>query len=169
MIICQVSSARSRLDGPVGRSHRLWRRPHYVWLLRVGLAGMTALGLELARVDLFATWQWVMGTTCLWAIFAGICLAPIAQLTYEGQPPAAAATTGAMHCSARGSICMRRQSATEVPCAYVPTSVQADWCSRASSAGGRSLVYSTPTPDGEVYRRQRSKLMRAKAVPYCWW
>jgi hypothetical protein len=54
------------------------------------------LALELARVDLYATWQWLMGMTCLWAVFAGICLAPIAQLTYEGQQPAAAATTGAM-------------------------------------------------------------------------
>jgi MFS family permease len=74
----------------------IWRRNQYVWLLRVGLAGMTVVGLELARLDLFATWQWLMGMSCLWAVFAGICLAPIAQLTYQGQLPAAAATTGAM-------------------------------------------------------------------------
>jgi MFS family permease len=77
-------------------SASIWRRHHYVWLLRLGLAGMTVVGLELARVDLFARWQWLMGMTCLWAVFAGICLAPIAQLIYEGQRPEAAAATGAM-------------------------------------------------------------------------
>jgi predicted MFS family arabinose efflux permease len=74
----------------------LWRRHHYVWLLRVGLTGMTVFGLALARLDLFVTWQWVIGMSMLWALFGGVCLAPIGQLTYEGQRADAAATTGAL-------------------------------------------------------------------------
>jgi hypothetical protein len=67
-----------------------------VWLFRAGLAGMTAAGLWLARVDIYTPWQWVMGVSSLWAVFAGMCLSPIAQLTFEGQPPAVAGATGAM-------------------------------------------------------------------------
>jgi hypothetical protein len=37
-----------------------------------------------------------MGVSSLWAIFAGMCLSPIAQLTFAGQPAALAGTTGAM-------------------------------------------------------------------------
>jgi hypothetical protein len=72
------------------------RRDRYVWLFRGGLAGMTVVGFWLARVDIYTRWQWVMGVTTLWAVFAGLCLAPIAMLTFEGQPPAAAGATGAM-------------------------------------------------------------------------
>jgi hypothetical protein len=72
------------------------RREHYVWLFRGGLAGMTVVGFWLARVDIYIPWQWVMGVTTLWALFAGLCLAPIAMLTFEGQPPAAVGATGAM-------------------------------------------------------------------------
>jgi len=32
----------------------------------------------------------------LWALFAGLAMSPIAQLTFEGQPPALAGATGAM-------------------------------------------------------------------------
>jgi DHA2 family multidrug resistance protein len=72
------------------------RRGHLVWLFRVGLAGMTVAGLWLARIDIDTPWQWVMGVSSLWAVFAGMCLSPIAQLTFEGQPPALAGATGAM-------------------------------------------------------------------------
>jgi hypothetical protein len=37
-----------------------------------------------------------MGVSSLWAFFAGLCLSPIAQLTFEGQPAASASVTGAM-------------------------------------------------------------------------
>jgi MFS family permease len=71
-------------------------RGRLVWLFRSGLAGMTAAGFWLARIDVYTPWQWVMGVTSLWAVFAGLCLSPIAQLTFEGQPPEAAGATGAM-------------------------------------------------------------------------
>jgi hypothetical protein len=74
----------------------LWRRHHYMWLLRVGLAGMTVLGFGLASLDMYVTWQWLVAITSLWAVFAGICLPPIGQLTYEGQRADAVAATGAM-------------------------------------------------------------------------
>src|SRR5262249_8992753 len=67
-----------------------------VWMVRVGLAGMTAMGFWLARIDIYTPWQWVMGVTSQWAVFAGLCMSPIAQLTFEGQPPEAAGATGAM-------------------------------------------------------------------------
>jgi DHA2 family lincomycin resistance protein-like MFS transporter len=67
-----------------------------VWLFQVGLAGMTVVGWWLARIDLYTPWQWVMGVTSLWGVFAGVCMSPIAQLTFEGQPPAMAGATGAM-------------------------------------------------------------------------
>ena len=67
-----------------------------VWLYRVGLAGMTVVGFWLARIDIYTPWQWVMGVSSLWAVFAGMCMSPIAQLTFEGQPPAMAGATGAM-------------------------------------------------------------------------
>jgi hypothetical protein len=72
------------------------RRACLVWLFRVGLAGMTVAGFWLARIDVYTPWQWVMGVSSLWALFAGMCLSPIAQLTFEGQPPALAGATGAM-------------------------------------------------------------------------
>jgi hypothetical protein len=74
----------------------VWQRGAMVWLLRAGLAGMTVVGLWLARIDIYTPWQWVMGVSSLWAVFAGICMAPIAQLTFEGQPPGLAMATGAM-------------------------------------------------------------------------
>jgi hypothetical protein len=37
-----------------------------------------------------------MGVSGLWAAFAGMCLSPVAQLTFEGQPPKAAGATGGM-------------------------------------------------------------------------
>jgi predicted MFS family arabinose efflux permease len=80
----------------------IWRRHHYVWLLRAGLAGMTVFGLALAQLDLYVTWQWVLFMSVLWGACAGVCLAPIAQLTYEGQRAEAAATTGAMKFLIRG-------------------------------------------------------------------
>ena len=72
------------------------RRDWYVWFLRVGLAGMTAVGCWLPRIDIYTPWQWVMGMTCLWALFAGLCMAPLAQLIFEGQPPQVSADTGGM-------------------------------------------------------------------------
>jgi DHA2 family lincomycin resistance protein-like MFS transporter len=72
------------------------QRGALVWLYRVGLAGMTVVGLWLARIDIYTPWQWVMGVSALWAVFAGMCMSPVAQLTFEGQPPAMAAATGAM-------------------------------------------------------------------------
>jgi predicted MFS family arabinose efflux permease len=72
------------------------QRGALVWLFRVGLAGMTVVGWWLARIDIYTPWQWVMGVTSLWAVFAGMCMSPIAQLTFEGQPPAMAGATGAM-------------------------------------------------------------------------
>jgi MFS family permease len=73
-----------------------WRRGGHVWALRIGLAGMTAAGFALARLDLYTSWPWVMGVSFVWAVFAGMCLAPIAVLTFEGQPAEEAGTTGAM-------------------------------------------------------------------------
>jgi MFS family permease len=67
-----------------------------VWMFRVGLAGTTALGFWLARIDVYTPWQWVMGVSSLWAVFAGLCMSPVSQLTFEGQPPAAAGATGGM-------------------------------------------------------------------------
>jgi hypothetical protein len=52
--------------------------------------------LWLARIDIYTPWQWVMGVSSLWAVFAGMCMSPVAQLTFEGQPPKMAAATGAM-------------------------------------------------------------------------
>jgi hypothetical protein len=72
------------------------RRDWYVWLLRAGLAGMTVGEWWLSRVDIYTPWQWVMGVTCIWALFAGLCMAPITQLIFEGQPPELAGATGAM-------------------------------------------------------------------------
>jgi DHA2 family lincomycin resistance protein-like MFS transporter len=65
-----------------------------VSLFQVGMAGMTLVGLWLARVDIYTPWQWVMGVSSLWAVFAGMCLSPIAQLAFEGQPPPVAGATG---------------------------------------------------------------------------
>jgi hypothetical protein len=72
------------------------QRGALVWLYRVGLAGMTVVGLWLARIDIYTPWQWVMGVSSLWAVFAGLCMSPVSQLTFEGQPPAAAGATGGM-------------------------------------------------------------------------
>jgi MFS family permease len=74
----------------------IWRRKHYVWLLRAGLAGMTFFGFVIAQLDLFATWQLVLVLSVVWGFCGGLCMAPIAQLTYEGQRPEAVASTGAM-------------------------------------------------------------------------
>jgi DHA2 family multidrug resistance protein len=74
----------------------VWQRSWLVCLFRVGLAGMTVVGLWLARIDIYSPWQWVMGVSSLWAVFAGLCMSPVAQLTFEGQPPALAGATGAM-------------------------------------------------------------------------
>jgi MFS transporter, DHA2 family, multidrug resistance protein len=67
-----------------------------VWMFRLGLAGMTAMGFRLARIDVYTPWQWVMGVTSLWAVFAGLCMSPVSQLTFEGQPASAATATGGM-------------------------------------------------------------------------
>jgi hypothetical protein len=72
------------------------QRARLVWMFQAGLAGMTVVGLWLARIDVYTPWQWVMGVSSLWAFFAGMCMSPIAQLTFEGQPPALAGATGAM-------------------------------------------------------------------------
>ncbi len=88
--MCLIVVATMFLGGFV--SHRA----SLVWLFRIGLAGMTVLGFWLARIDIYTPWQWVIGTSSLWAVFAGMCMAPIAQLTFEGQPPKAAGATGAM-------------------------------------------------------------------------
>jgi DHA2 family multidrug resistance protein len=71
-------------------------RGSLLWLFRVGLAGMAVVGLWLARIDIYTPWQWVMGVTSLWAVFAGLCMSPVSQLTFEGQPPEAAGATGGM-------------------------------------------------------------------------
>jgi hypothetical protein len=71
-------------------------RGRLVWMFRLGLAGMTVMGLWLARIDVYTPWQWVMGVTSLWAVFAGLCMSPVSQLTFEGQPPEAAGATGGM-------------------------------------------------------------------------
>jgi MFS family permease len=74
----------------------LVQRPRYVWTLRVGLAGMTLVGFRLAAVDLYSSWQELMGLSSVWAVFTGLCLPAIGRLVYEGQPPDAARSTGAM-------------------------------------------------------------------------
>jgi hypothetical protein len=74
----------------------VWQRGALVWLCRIGLAGMTVAGLWLARIDIYTPWQWVMGVSSLWAVFAGMCMSPITQLTFAGQPPALAGATGAI-------------------------------------------------------------------------
>jgi MFS family permease len=71
-------------------------RGRLVWLFRLGLAGMIVTGFWLARVDVYTPWQWVMGVTSLWAVFAGLCMSPISQLTFEGQSREAAGQTGGM-------------------------------------------------------------------------
>jgi DHA2 family multidrug resistance protein-like MFS transporter len=71
-------------------------RGRLVWMFRLGLAGMTAMGFWLARIDVYTPWQWVMGVSSLWAVFAGLCMSPISQLTFEGQPAEAAGATGGM-------------------------------------------------------------------------
>jgi hypothetical protein len=71
-------------------------RGRLVWMFRLGLAGMTAMGFWLARIDVYTPWQWVMGVSSLWAVFAGLCMSPVSQLTFEGQPPEAAGATGGM-------------------------------------------------------------------------
>jgi MFS family permease len=72
------------------------QRGQLVWLFRLSLAGMTVVGLWLARIDVYTPWQWVMGVSSLWALFAGLAMAPISLLTFEGQPPALAGATGAI-------------------------------------------------------------------------
>jgi DHA2 family lincomycin resistance protein-like MFS transporter len=74
----------------------LVRRGHWVWALRLGLTGMTLLGFQIARVDLYTSWQALMALTIAWAVCAGICLPAIARLVYEGQLPAEAAATGSV-------------------------------------------------------------------------
>jgi MFS transporter, DHA2 family, multidrug resistance protein len=71
-------------------------RGRLVWLFRIGLAGMTVTAFWLARIDVYTPWQWVMGVTSLWAVFAGLCMSPVSQLTFEGQSPEAAGATGGM-------------------------------------------------------------------------
>ncbi len=71
-------------------------RGRLVWMFRVGLAGMTVTGFWLARIDIYTPWQWVMGVTSLWAVFAGMCMSPVSQLTFEGQSPQEAGATGAL-------------------------------------------------------------------------
>jgi len=71
-------------------------RSWLVWLFRIGLAGMTVVTLWLGRIDIYTPWQSAMGVTSLWAVFAGLCMSPISQLTFEGQSPQAAGATGAM-------------------------------------------------------------------------
>jgi hypothetical protein len=71
-------------------------RGRLVWMFRLGLAGMTAMGFWLAQIDVYTPWQWVMGVSSLWAVFAGLCMSPVSQLTFEGQPPEAAGATGGM-------------------------------------------------------------------------
>jgi DHA2 family multidrug resistance protein len=71
-------------------------RSRLVWMFQIGLAGMTAMGFWLARIDVYTPWQWVMGVSSLWAVFAGLCMSPVSQLTFEGQPPPAAGATGGM-------------------------------------------------------------------------
>jgi DHA2 family multidrug resistance protein len=88
--MCLIVLAGMFLGGFVRHRGRL------VWLFRVGLAGMTVVGLRLARIDFYTPWQWVMGVSSLWAVFAGVCLSPIAQLTFEGIPPDVAGPTAAM-------------------------------------------------------------------------
>jgi MFS family permease len=71
-------------------------RGRLVWMFRLGLAGMTVVGFWLARIDVYTPWQWVMGVSSLWAVFAGMCMSPVSQLTFEGQSPEAAGATGAL-------------------------------------------------------------------------
>jgi Major Facilitator Superfamily len=88
--MCLIAMASMFLGGFVRQRGAL------VWLYRVGLVGMTAVGFWLARIDIYTPWQWVMGVSSLWAVFAGMSMSPIAQLTFEGQPPTMAGATGAM-------------------------------------------------------------------------
>jgi hypothetical protein len=88
--LCLILVATMFLGGFVSQ------RAGLVWLFRIGLAGMTVVGLWLARIDIYTPWQWVMGVSSLWAAFAGLCMSPIAQLTFEGQAPEAATATGGM-------------------------------------------------------------------------
>jgi hypothetical protein len=88
--MCLILMATMFLGGFISQRH------HLVWLFRIGLAGMTIVGLWLAQIDIYTPWQWVMGTSSLWAVFAGMCMSPIAQLTFEGQHPQVAGATGAM-------------------------------------------------------------------------
>jgi hypothetical protein len=71
-------------------------RGQLVSLSRFGLAGMTIAAFWLARIDIYTPWQWAMGVSSLWAAFAGMCMSPIAQLTFGGQHPQAAGATGAL-------------------------------------------------------------------------
>jgi MFS family permease len=71
-------------------------RAELVWLLRIGLAGMTAVGFWLSRVDIYTPWQWVMMVSSLWAVFTGMCMSPMALLPFQGQDPTIAAVTGPM-------------------------------------------------------------------------
>jgi DHA2 family multidrug resistance protein len=71
-------------------------RAGLVWLFRLGLTGMSVMTFWLARVDVYTPWQWVMGVTSLWALFAGMCMSPVSQLTFEGQSAQAAGATGGM-------------------------------------------------------------------------
>ncbi len=88
--MCLILMATMFLGGFVSQRGKL------VWMFRIGLAGMTVGGLWLARIDIYTPWQWVIGTSSLWAVFAGLCMSPISQLTFEGQPAADAGATGAM-------------------------------------------------------------------------
>jgi hypothetical protein len=70
---------------------------------------MTVTGFWLARVDVYTPWQWVMGVSSLWAVFAGIGMSPVAQLTFEGQSAKAAGATGGMKFFMRsfpGTVCI---------------------------------------------------------------
>jgi MFS family permease len=78
------------------------RRPAYVWALRIGLAGMTVVGFQLAAADYYSSWQWLMAVSTLWGAFAGLCLPGIGRLVFEGQEPEAAASTGAIKFFMRG-------------------------------------------------------------------
>src|SRR5262245_14218256 len=65
-------------------------------MFRVGLAGLIVTGFWLTRIDIYTPWQWAMGVTSLWAVFAGLCMSPVSQLAFEGQSPQAAGATGGM-------------------------------------------------------------------------
>src|SRR5262249_27985724 len=74
----------------------LVRRSHVVWMMRLGLTGMTLMSYRLTRVDLYTAWQTLVLETVVWAFFAGMCLPAIARLVYEGQKPEVAAATGSI-------------------------------------------------------------------------